>query len=423
MIPKKYYFVLPVLGLALSGWQGAYPVTLDDVALRAVASPGTPRLEDVLFLRDRGQAAVDALTVVATRNGIHGPRYADLLDTVCAQKDCSYSTLYWHTDLEKAKAEAVRSGRPILSLRLLGKLTDELSCANSRFFRTVLYPNKEVSKLLREQFVLHWSSERPVPVTTIDFGDGRKIQTTFTGNSVHYIFDSSGRVLDALPGLYTPGMFIERLNDVHDLSTRLARESGPRWSHALANFHASRRWDIQLAKLTNRLIAGIAQPKSRMRVEASPPTAADAATMGIAKALTEKDLFRAAGKSVPAILEIPPGLKEKLKVEELLDEKSMKVFQAKLPPGTGDAERLRIAKNFVDSALMDAVGNEYGLHLTIHQMFGEPSSSPLSWEQLNTKIYADVFLTPRSDSWLGLYPDSYTGVQNAGLFGSSPKIP
>ena len=32
-------------------------------------------------------------------------------------------------------AEAQRTNRPILSLRLLGNLTDDFSCANSRFFR------------------------------------------------------------------------------------------------------------------------------------------------------------------------------------------------------------------------------------------------------------------------------------------------
>jgi len=30
---------------------------------------------------------------------------------------------------------AQRTNRPILSLRLLGNLTDDFSCANSRFFR------------------------------------------------------------------------------------------------------------------------------------------------------------------------------------------------------------------------------------------------------------------------------------------------
>src|SRR5690606_29242284 len=104
------------------------------------------------------------------------------IGTVAAQRDADVSKLYWFTSLEQAQAEAKKRGVPILSLRLLGRLDEELSCANSRFFRTALYANAKVSKELRERFVLHWSTERPAPLVTIDFGDGRKVQRTITGN-------------------------------------------------------------------------------------------------------------------------------------------------------------------------------------------------------------------------------------------------
>ena len=67
-------------------------------------------------------------------------RIASALDKVGGQYDNYASQLYWYTDLEQAKAAAQASGRPILSLRLLGRLDEDLSCANSRFFRTTLYP-------------------------------------------------------------------------------------------------------------------------------------------------------------------------------------------------------------------------------------------------------------------------------------------
>src|SRR6185503_14050467 len=102
-------------------------------------------------------------------------RIAKALDLVGRQKNNFVSHLYWYTDLEDAKKAARESGKPILSLRLLGNLTDELSCANSRFFRTVLYPNAEIRNELRDKFVLHWKSVRPAPRITIDFGDGRKL--------------------------------------------------------------------------------------------------------------------------------------------------------------------------------------------------------------------------------------------------------
>src|SRR6185436_7660677 len=91
------------------------------------------------------------------------------------------------------------------------KLTDEYSCANSRFFRTVLYANQGVADLLRERFVLVWVSERPVPVVTIDYGDGRVLKRTLTGNSAHYVLDPQGRVVDALHGLFDPATFVRIL--------------------------------------------------------------------------------------------------------------------------------------------------------------------------------------------------------------------
>ncbi len=72
------------------------------------------------------------------------------LDELCQQRDCYASRLYWYTDIEQAKAAARTSGKPILSLRLLGRLDEDLSCANSRFFRVALYPNVEISKSIVE---------------------------------------------------------------------------------------------------------------------------------------------------------------------------------------------------------------------------------------------------------------------------------
>ena len=101
------------------------------------------------------------------------PTATTAIDAVAKQKDAAVSHLYWYTDFEKAKAAANASGKPILSLRLLGNLDEEFSCANSRFFRTVLYANAEVSRALRDRFVLHWKSVRPVPKVKVDFGDAR----------------------------------------------------------------------------------------------------------------------------------------------------------------------------------------------------------------------------------------------------------
>ena len=41
-----------------------------------------------------------------------------------------------------------------------------------------------------------------MPIITIDMGDGREMVRTITGNSIHYVLDAKGRVVDGIPGLY-----------------------------------------------------------------------------------------------------------------------------------------------------------------------------------------------------------------------------
>lgn len=134
--------------------------------------------------------------------------------------------LDWHTDIHAAVRDAQRSERPILSLRLLGRLDEEFSCANSRFFRTLLYPEPRVREAM-SAFVLHWQSLRPVPKVTIDFGDGRTLVRTITGNSLHAVLRSDGTPVDAILGLLSLDAFIAALgrtlpmtkaNDVAELA-------------------------------------------------------------------------------------------------------------------------------------------------------------------------------------------------------------
>jgi hypothetical protein len=195
----------------------------------------------VKALREAGPAGLEALLKAA------GPQVAELrlnkvrleseaaaklraaVDGVAGQRDAWASGLYWFTDLEAAKAEAARTGRRILSLRLLGNLDEEYCCANSRFFRTVLYANQAVSKVLRDRYVLHWKSVRPVPLLTIDMGDGRRIKRTITGNSIHYVLNAEGTVIDALPGIYSPAAFLSALDRIDSGVSGKSPEEMRRW--------------------------------------------------------------------------------------------------------------------------------------------------------------------------------------------------
>src|SRR5947199_4701583 len=113
----------------------------DDPVARAAATNDD---QAIAQLRAMGQPGVDALMQWRESKELDPAaqrRFETAIDRVCRQRDCAWSGLYWYTDLAAAQQAAQREHKPILTLRLLGNLDEELSCANSRFFRTILYSN------------------------------------------------------------------------------------------------------------------------------------------------------------------------------------------------------------------------------------------------------------------------------------------
>ena len=232
------------------------------LAVTQLRQLGPQGLEIALRSLDRAQVAV-ADDSEKKGNSADRARLAlckQAVDQVAGQRHTDVSLLYWYTDWEQAKSAAAEAGKPILGLRMLGQLTDEYSCANSRFFRTAFYSDEAVSKMLRENFVLHWQSVRPVPQVTIDFGDGRRIDRTITGNSAHYALSSAGRPLDALSGLYSPHEFMTWLERVNQLAERhQAAPDKQTQAEVLASYHQSREemirqmWQSDLQQVNMRV--------------------------------------------------------------------------------------------------------------------------------------------------------------------------
>jgi hypothetical protein len=76
---------------------------------------------------------------------------------------------------------------------------------------------------------------------------------------------------------------------------------------------------------------------------------------------------------------------------------------------------LRTMRNLERSIAEDTVRNEYLLHARIHQWLAM-ARRPENVEQLNRKVYAELFLTPDSDPWLGLVtPGVFSALENDGL--------
>ena len=76
---------------------------------------------------------------------------------------------------------------------------------------------------------------------------------------------------------------------------------------------------------------------------------------------------------------------------------------------------LRLVRTFEESMSLDTVRNEYLLHRRIHERFAENDVITANIDPLNEWVYAELFLTPSSDPWLGLAPnDVYTALDNDG---------
>lgn len=360
-------------------------------------------------LRAEGQAGVDALAVAGARltHKEDVARFRAALDRVCRQRDCYTSHLYWYTDLIEATVAARAQNKPILSLRLLGNLDDELSCANSRFFRTTLYADPRISRVLRDKFILHWSSERPVPRVTIDFGDGRKLCSTITGNSAHYLLDATGRPLDVVPGLYAPDAFLWQLNDLLSLGNESPSDA------ALHDYHA-RKFNTALDKREAELLR-VAAPLPSSKGVSNRIYASKAAPIATTKGILEVPLLRDLGQPVQPVVDAVWKKMAASRVARVsFDPAAIALMRDKTPSFTP-----KMLARLQESVAEDTLRNEYDLHLRIHQWFAT-SRQPLSFDRLNQRVYAELFLTPRTDPWLGLLQeDAFPAIEGGGVVGAS----
>jgi hypothetical protein len=429
----------PISAVAMTGGNS----NLEPLARLAVSANPAESAPALTALRNQGPAGLDMLFRVyaseiarhvtePAATGATDPRWLRLtaaLDAVSQQRDSYASGLYWYTDLEKAKAAARAEGKPILSLRLLGNLTEEFSCANSRFFRAILYPDPAVSALLREHFILHWKSVRPAPRVTIDFGDGRKLERTLTGNSIHYILDGDGRPLDAIPGLYGPKAFLSELARAENLFRLIASLTGRDKDAALRSYHLAAKRSTTSQWQADILRAGVIMNADDSIAEAdgAPKSAQQAAPVAVNKAAIELKTVRLVADGNRVSVATPAPGDESTAWQKIaalhdgevkLDARSIAVIRSQYHTLRPTHEALlRIINNLERNMAIDTVRNRYLLHSRIHQWFVDGVVKQ-DVDSLNERVYARLFLTPGSDPWLGLVtPDTFSGLVDDGVIG------
>jgi len=420
---------LSLLLLVLASAQVSLATEPVEALARKAVSGDAAEIEELRSLGPAGLEALRSQYAVEINAHIANPiappdeqwqRITAALDAVAQQKNSYIAGLYWYTDLDAAKKASKALNKPILSLRLLGKLTDEFSCANSRFFRTVLYPNDEVAAVLRDRFVLHWQSVRPVPTVTIDFGDGRKLERTLTGNSIHYILDSQARPFDALPGLYGPRAFLRGLSTAEKLFQSLAGKNEQERALALRFYYSTQHnqistaWAIDTKKIGGKVPAGFKIVPGENGTEALLVS-----QLAMTKAITETSILRGMNLVADELGKVTDEAAWK-KIAELhaadaiLDHHAISLIQHQNPSMSED-DLERLVNRFQGLVALDTVRNEYLMHTKLYSWLrNDPARDDV--EKLNKKVYDSLFLTPQSDPWLGLFStDLYTALDNGGV--------
>ena len=246
---------------------------------------------------------------------------------------------------------------------------------------------------------------RPVPKVTIDFGDGRRLERTLTGNSIHYVLDSNGRPVDAIPGLYGAKAFSALITRAGTLATKTASLDGDARRAALRDFHGKRldaiaaEWSRDLDKL------GVATPKTTVadRFAALDKASTDHWNEIAARHAGDAELDNATRLAVTPKMGPPAFDAGRIAVTKSVSE--IPILRGVDQPGVESLQR---------SLLLDGVKNEFTLHPTLHRWFLE-GRAPEDLRELNEQVYEKLFLMPLSDPWLGLSPpDAFSGITRDG---------
>jgi hypothetical protein len=130
----------------------------------------------------------------------------------------------------------------------------------------VLFSNDNIAAFINRNFEPAWQSVRPVPLVYLDFGNGHTLTRTLHGNIATYACTADGKVLDILPGIYKPDIYLGRLNQFR-LLANFGDQLGPEQrearlrayhkgqAEALAKHQTPARF-INLADMSKRAIEG-----------------------------------------------------------------------------------------------------------------------------------------------------------------------
>lgn len=121
----------------------------------------------------------------------------------------------------------------------------------------MLFSDHKVFSYINENFEPAWQSVRAVPTINIDFGNGQKVRRTLHGNIVTYVCSPSGIVIDSLPGLYQPAVYVEQLERFQKVAIKMG---DPVDLDAFNNYHKHAKISKPLSLVAAKSKATSAMP-------------------------------------------------------------------------------------------------------------------------------------------------------------------
>jgi hypothetical protein len=246
----------------------------------------------------------------------------------------------------------------------------------------VLFSSDTVANTINGIFEPVWESVRPVPIVTIDFGNGHTITRTLHGNIATYLCNAEGTVFDILPGIYEPTEYVNQLNQFALLFRHAHQQFRPGQAKDEAQFKAA-----HAAHVSERLKAYHARQAARLR-ENQP---ADVLAVNILKGGLSK-----AEIEVPIELIAAGDIGKILGIYRPATEQKALPSPAEIRPVPASATEIAGWKELVEDTRI----NESVRRLAIHQkLTGAGRVRP---DDIKKWLFKDVLAADLDDPTLGI---------------------
>jgi hypothetical protein len=162
------------------------------------------------------------------------------------------------------------------------------------------------------------------------------------------------------------------------------------------------------------------------RDEKGTPQAIEIASLAVTKMVTETSILQSLAASREALGNVTDEatwnkIAALHEADAQLDARSIGLIRRQTQfvlQGTNQQSRDAQLKGLIEklqkNIALDTVRNEYLMHTKLYMWLIANRQDDV--EALNRKVYSELFLTPATDPWLGLFsPDVYTALQGGGI--------